>query len=62
MQQVRFSQNPQATLQNMIMQNPNIQNIVNALRMSGSTPQQFAQMLAQQKGVDLNALLNELQS
>ena len=44
------------------MQNPTVQNILNIVRASGMTPQQYAQMLAQQKGVDLNDLIRQLQN
>ena len=62
MQQMRMAQNPQLFLQQMMTQNPNLQKVVNMIKMSGSTPQQFAQMLAQQQGIDLNALIQQLQS
>lgn len=42
--------------------NPTVQNVLNLVRASGMTPQQYAQMLAQQKGVDLNDLIQQLQS
>lgn len=57
MAQIKNSQNPQYALQNIISQSPELSNVYNILRMSNFTPQQFAQMLAQQKGVDLNSLI-----
>ena len=62
MYQVKNSQNPQMILQNIIMQNPNMQNVLNLMRLNNASPQQIAQLLAQQKGVDLNNLIMELQS
>lgn len=62
MYQVKNSQNPQMMLQNIIMQNPNMQNVLNLMRMNNANPQQIAQLLAQQKGIDLNSLIMELQS
>ena len=62
MKQMQSASNPQVFLQNMIAQNPVMQQAFNAMRMSNASPQQFAQMLAQQKGVDLNALIQALQS
>ena len=62
MYQVKNSQNPQMILQNIIMQNPSMQNVLNLMRLNNASPQQIAQLLAQQKGVDLNNLIMELQS
>lgn len=62
MYQVKNSKNPQMILQNIIMQNPSMQNVLNLMRLNNASPQQIAQLLAQQKGVDLNNLIMELQS
>lgn len=59
MHQVQSNPNPQVALQHLIMQNPTLQNLY---RMSGGNWKQVAQNLAQQRGVDLNALIQELQS
>ena len=61
MSQIKSNQNPQVAFQNMLRQNPNLNNIFNTIQMSNLSPQQFAQMLAQQKGIDLNSLIKELQ-
>lgn len=61
MAQMRNVQNPQMAFQNLLRQNPNLNNIFNTVQMSNLSPQQFAQMLAQQKGIDLNSLIQELQ-
>ncbi len=42
MAQMRNSQNPQAMLQNIARQNPNFNNVLNAMQMSNLSPQQFA--------------------
>ena len=42
MAQMRNSQNPQAILQNIAKQNPNFNNVLNAIQMSNLSPQQFA--------------------
>lgn len=47
MAQIKNSQNPQMMLQNIAMQNPNFNNILNMVQMSNLTPQQFAQKMAQ---------------
>ena len=62
MYQIKNSQNPQMMLQNIIMQNPNMQGILSLMRANNASPQQIAQLLAQQKGIDLNSLIKELQS
>ena len=61
MAQMRNVHNPQMAFQNLLRQNPNLNNIFNTVQMSNLSPQQFAQMLAQQKGIDLNSLIQELQ-
>ena len=51
-------QNPQAILQ----QNPNLQNIISIARNHGLSLQQLAQMIAQQRGYNLNEIIQQLQS
>ena len=46
---------------NLLQQNPNLQKISSLLKMGNGNLQQAAQILAQQKGVNLNALIQELQ-
>lgn len=62
MHQIQASQNPQAMLQNAIMQNPNLQKAAQMIRMSGASPQQLAALLAQQNNVNLDDLIRELQA
>ena len=61
MRQMRASSDAQAYLQNYLMQNPNVSQISNLLKSNGNL-RQVAQMMAQQQGIDLNALIQELQS
>lgn len=61
MRQMRASGDAQAYLQNYLMQNPNVSQISNLLKSNGNL-RQVAQMMAQQQGIDLNALIQELQS
>lgn len=61
MKQIQASPNPQLALQNLIMNNPNYRNIIDLMRMGGNNLQQIAQYLANQKGVNLNELIQELQ-
>lgn len=59
MQTLRMAQNPQAMLQQMAMQNPNVQQAMQILR-TARDPQQAFYELARQKGVDPNAVLAAL--
>ena len=61
MRQMRASGDAQTYLQNYLMQNPNVSQISNLLKSNGNL-RQVAQMMAQQQGIDLNALIQELQS
>ena len=58
MNQIKVAANPQLAIQNLITSNPQLR----AMLQSGLTPQQIAQNLAAQKGVDLNDLINQLNS
>ena len=62
MRQMRGDPNSAAILNNLIQQDPNLQQIVPLLRMSNGDVKGLAQFIANQKGVDLNALINALQS
>lgn len=62
MNQIQASKNPQLALQNMLMQNPNLNLINNLLHLNNGNLQQTAQFIAQQRNIDLNSLIQELQS
>ena len=62
MKTIQCSQNPQLALQNLITQNPSMKNVINMIQSRGLNLQQVAEMMAAQKGVDLNQLIKELQS
>ena len=51
--------NPQAALQQLVMNNPYLSNIIN---LSNGNLEQAARSLASQRGIDINVLLQELQS
>ena len=61
MRQVQNSPNKEAVLMNLLQQNPNLQKISSLLKMGNGNLQQAAQIIAQQKGVNLNNLIQELQ-
>ena len=58
MGQVRSMTNPQA----FISQNPTLRNIMSMAQSRGMSLEQFARVLAQQKGVDINNLFHQLKS
>ena len=62
MKQIQQSPNPQAALQNLLMSNPNYKNIMSLIQLNGGNLQQVAQYMANQRNVDLNALIQELQN
>lgn len=57
---VRGAQNPQAMLQSMVNQNPQMQQVMNLIRQSGGDPKNAFYALAKQKGIDPNQILNML--
>lgn len=59
---MRGNPNSMSILNNLIQQNPDLQQIVPLLRMSNGDVKGLAQFMANQKGVDLNALINALQN
>lgn len=62
MHQVQNSPNPQAALTNMLQNNPNLSTISMLLRANNGDLKQVAQFIANQKGQDLNAIIQELRS
>ena len=59
MRQVKMAQNPQAELANMLQNNPATSMIHQALQ-GGQNLEQIARRMAQQEGIDINQLLNQL--
>ena len=57
MQEIKMSSNPQLIIKNLLNQNPSLQ-----LLLKGGSLQQIAQQMAQQRGIDLNQLIQQLQS
>ena len=57
---VRNAQNPTMMLQNMMNQNPQMQQVMNIVRQSGGDPKTAFYNLAKQKGVDPNEILKML--
>ena len=62
MRQVQTATNPQAALDTIISNNPTLQSFVTLAKNNGSSLEQVARILAQQKGVDINNLIRQLNS
>ena len=60
MRMVQMAQDPQAELANLIRNNPNSAAISNMLQ-NGNSLEQIARNMAQQNGIDINNLINQLQ-
>lgn len=61
MNQIKMAQNPQYALNQIVMNNPQFAQVVNLIKSMGGNPQQAFYSLAQQRGIDPQAVLNELQ-
>ena len=62
MNMVQMSANPQMALQNIVNQNPNLQNILNLAGSNGANLQQIFYNMAKQKGVNPEDVINALRS
>ena len=62
MSMVQMSANPQMALQNIVNQNPNLQNILNLANSNGTNLQQVFYNMAKQKGVNPEDIINALRS
>ena len=58
---IKASSNPQAMLQNMILQNPKLKDAMSLIRQMG-TPEQALNILAAQKGLDSNQIIQAIKS
>ena len=58
--QVQGSNNPQSAFQQVLNQNPNMQAVLNLIRSKNVDLKTLAQMMAQQRGTTLEAVINEL--
>ena len=54
------SSNPQQFIQNMVSNNPKLQNVMQLFNGSNMTPKQFFYQFAQQKGVNPEQFINSL--
>lgn len=60
MNMIRNSNNPQAMLNNMLSQNPQMQQVMNYINQNGGNAQQAFYKMAQEKGINPNEILNLL--
>lgn len=60
MHQIKNSQNPNATMQNMLSTNPRFKDMVDYINQNGGDAKTAFYNLAAQKGVDPNSILNQL--
>ena len=61
MQMVRSAGNPQAMVQNMAQNNPQMKQAIDFIKQNGNAPKRAFYALAQQKGVDPDEILRTLQ-
>ena len=60
MNMVRFAGNPQAMLQSMIQNNPQMRQVMDLINQSGGDPKAAFYKLAQEKGIDAQQILDML--
>lgn len=61
MSTIKAAQNPQAMLQGMIAQNPQMKQVMDYVQQSGGDPKTAFYKMAKEKGVDPNEILSALQ-
>ena len=59
-QAYKTSANPQQLLMNLAVSNPNVQRVLNMVKESGKSPKDLFFELASKKGINPNAILNQL--
>lgn len=60
-QMINSGNNPQQIFQQMINSNPQLSPVINQIRQSGMSPQQFVMQLARQNNVNIQPLVKNLQ-
>lgn len=60
-QLLTMGQNPQQILQNAIAQNPQLQQTFSQIGSNGISAKQLCYQIAQQRGIDINQMINFLQ-
>ncbi len=62
LRQIMSLSNPQTMMNQMLMNNPNVQQALNFIKQAGNNPQTAFINLAKQKGVNPQEFINELMS
>ena len=60
MQMVKYSQNPQAMLSQMMQNNPQMKQVIDVIKASGNDPKRAFYALAEQKGINPQSILDQL--
>ena len=60
MQLVKSARNPQAMLGQLMQTNPQMQEVMEAVRAAGNDPKRAFYALAEKKGIDPNSILEQL--
>ncbi len=60
MQAMSGQGNPQQIVEQIASQNPQARAMLNQMRQSGMSPQQFTMQYAKQHGIDLNPMLEQM--
>ena len=59
-QMVRSAGNPQAIIGQLMQNNPQMQQVMDLIKASGNDPKRAFYALAEQKGIDPNSILDQL--
>lgn len=62
MRQIQSMSSPQAALNQLLLNNPQVSNALQFIKQNGGNPQIALQNLARQMGIDPNEIIKELQS
>lgn len=57
---IASGQSPQQIIQNIMTQNPQVKNILESIKQSGKSPQEFVKFFAQKNNIDLSPYLKAL--
>ena len=62
LRQIQAMSNPQMALNQLLINNPQLGNVINLIKQSGQSPQSFFYALARQRGVNPEDIIKEFQS
>ena len=60
MQLLQMGNNPNAIIQSVVSKNPQMNFLLNQMKTSGLTPQQYVTQIARQQNIDIQPLINVL--